>query len=160
MISVINNIDFFQKIQSYNTESRNRNGEIIRREANVKIANGLRKGLTCMVKRVYQQCAFLFNTDFRNTSGYCVEQVDNCVLVTQRLDGRERNSRVRHKAEAEDEFKVGMPIFLKAGPLKGYRAVVKSITKDQIEISIPQKNLTEWMPRTSLSQLDRVPSVA
>lgn len=41
---------------------------------------------------------------------------------------------------------VGDAITIKSGSLKGYKGVIKTITNDRVEIRIPSKCLTEWIP--------------
>ena len=50
-----------------------------------------------------------------------------------------------------DEISVGKTITLKTGPFKGYQGIVKSVNKDKIEVRVPSKSVTEWVPRENIS---------
>ena len=54
--------------------------------------------------------------------------------------------------DEDEDLKVGRSITIRSGPLKGYRGTIKSVTKDRIEVRVPQKNCTEWISRETIGR--------
>ena len=69
------------------------------------------------------------------------------------MRGRMKSSAKPGFAATEDEeLRVGKSITIGSGPLKGYRGVIKSVSKDRIEVRVPQKGCTEWIERDKITK--------
>lgn len=58
-----------------------------------------------------------------------------------------KNTTTSNNTNESDEIAIGKTITLKTGPFKGYQGIIKSINKDKIEVRVPSKSVTEWVPR-------------
>ena len=110
------------------------------------------QGKRCKVIHVYKQHVFIFNESFDRTAGISVETADNCSLVAKNDTTKRNNPKMQAVAnDTQEELTVGRTIILKAGPLKGYQGVIKSINKDKIEVRVPSKSTTVTVERESVT---------
>ena len=158
-VQVINNLDFDTKINSKMLATKNRSGELIKNQATVRILKGIHEGQRCQVKHVYKEFVFLFNENFDKTGGVTVEKADNLSVISKNNELPKRGFKANNYNKpgmmasdpVDEELTIGKTIILKSGPLKGYQGIIRTVNKDRIEVRVPSKGCTEWVPRENVA---------
>ena len=125
------------------------------------------------MKHVFKDYVFIFNENFEKTNGTAVEKAENLCVVSRANElsrksfpkNRYGNSNTNTNAgnansafnteSMDEELVVGKSIIIKTGALKGYQGVIRTVNKDRIEVRVPSKGCSEWVPRDNLVSNDQ-----
>lgn len=81
-----------QKINDIGTAFKNKFNQHITLDCMVQITEGQFKGKTGVVKHIYNDSIFLYNTEFVGSSGIFVESANNCYLTSSNLNSKRQRT--------------------------------------------------------------------
>jgi len=122
-----------QKLNTRNNITRNDKNQTIRVGDSVRILQGKYRGQTGMVKHIYSDSLFIYNSDFTQNVGIVIEKANNTYLSSaQRTNGKTVGPKGK-------DALLGQKCVIKTGPWKGYQGIVKDGNEKTVRLELTAK---------------------
>ena len=122
-----------QKLKTRNKITRNDKNQTIRVGDSVRILQGKFRGQTGMVKHIYNDSLFIYNSDFTQNVGIVIEKANNTYLSSA-----QRTSAKTVGPKGKDAL-IGQKCVIKTGPWKGYQGIVKDGNEKTVRLELTAK---------------------